>query len=263
MAGAGTTEAGTAGTAGTGPADPSRQWALVTGGARRLGAAIAEHLHGRGLNVMIHCLGSLEAAGILAERLVARRPASAVVLQADLGQAGASEALAEQVRTVAPHLALLVNNASRFYPTPFGAVDGECWKDLMGSNVRGAFFLSQALASSLAGGAIVNIVDIYARRPLPGYPVYSMAKATLEMMTRSLAVELAPDIRVNGVAPGAILWPEGDQAVDKQEAVLSRVALRRLGTPEDIAGAVAFLGLDAPYVTGQILAVDGGRSLNV
>jgi pteridine reductase len=133
----------------------------------------------------------------------------------------------------------------------------------MGSNVRGAFFLSQALAPELAGGAIVNVVDIYARRPLPGYPVYSMAKATLEMMTRSLAVELAPEVRVNGVSPGAILWPEGDDDEEGQAAVLERVALGHLGSPDDIAGAVAFLGLDAPYVTGQILAVDGGRSLNM
>ena len=235
----------------------------MTGGARRLGAAIVEHLHERGLNVIVHCLGSLEAAGQLARRLDERRPGSVVVVQADLGAPGGAESLAEQTRTVTPTLALLVNNASRFYPTPVGEVTGERWKDLMGSNVRGAFFLSQALAPVLAGGAIVNVVDIYARRPLPGYPVYSMAKATLEMMTRSLAVELAPDVRVNGVSPGAILWPEGDQDVDGQAAVLERVALGRLGSPEDIAGAVAFLGLDAPYVTGQILAVDGGRSLNV
>lgn len=243
--------------------DGSPGWVLVTGGARRLGAAIVEHLHGRGMNVIVHCLGSLEAAGELARRLVERRPASVVVVQADLGEPGGAESLAEQVRTVTPRLALLVNNASRFYPTPLGEVTGERWKDLMGSNVRGAFFLSQALAPHLAGGAIVNVVDIYARRPLPGYPVYSMAKATLEMMTRSLAVELAPEVRVNGVAPGAILWPEGDQAVEGQAALLERVALGRLGSPEDIAGAVAFLGLDAPYVTGQILAVDGGRSLNI
>ena len=243
--------------------DGSAGWALVTGGARRLGAATAEHLHGRGMNVIIHCLGSLEAAGELARRLAARRPDSVVVVQADLGEPGGAESLAEQDRTVTPRLALLVNNASRFYRTPLGEVTGEGWKDLMGSNVRGAFFLSQALAPILAGGAIVNVVDIYARRPLPGYPVYSMAKATLELMTRSLAVELAPEGRVNGVAPGAILWPEGDQDVAGQAAVLERVALGRLGSPDDIAGAVAFLGLDAPYVTGQILAVDGGRSLNI
>ena len=215
------------------------------------------------MNVIIHCLGSLEAAGRLAQRLVDRRPDSVVVVQADLGEPGGAESLAEQTRSVAAQLALLVNNASRFYPTPVGEVTGEGWKDLMGSNVRGAFFLSQALAPHLAGGAIVNVVDIYARRPLPGYPVYSMAKATLEMMTRSLALELAPEVRVNGVSPGAILWPEGDQAVDDQAALLERVALGRLGSAGDIAGAVAFLGLDAPYITGQILAVDGGRSLNI
>lgn len=243
--------------------EPAQAWALVTGAARRVGAAIAEHLHGRGLGVMIHCRDSLAEAGQLAGRLDARRPGSVVVLQADLGEPGGAESLAEQARTVAPRLALLVNNASRFYPTPVGEVTGERWKDLMGSNVRGAFFLSQALAPRLAGGAIVNVVDIYARRPLPGYPVYSMAKATLEMMTRSLAVELAPAVRVNGVSPGAILWPEGEQAVEGQAALLERVALKRMGSPEDIAGAVAFLGLDAPYVTGQILAVDGGRNLTI
>ncbi len=241
-----------------------QRWALVTGGGRRVGAEIVRHLHERGLGVMIHCLGSLEAAGELARSLDARRPGSTAVLQADLGQPGGAEQLAEQARTVAGGgLALLVNNASRFYPSPVGTVDGDTWKDLMGSNVRGAFFLSQALAPDLAGGAIVNIVDIYAQRPLRRYPVYSMAKAALEMMTRSLALELAPDVRVNGVAPGAVLWPEGDLAPEEQTELLARVALGRLGEPADIARAVAFLGLDAPYVTGQVLAVDGGRSLNV
>lgn len=212
---------------------------------------------------MIHCLGSLEAAAELARQLDKKRPGSAVVLQADLGAPGGSESLAEQARTISPALALLVNNASRFYPTPIGSVDGAAWKDLMGSNVRGAFFLSQALAPALAGGAIVNIVDIYARQPLPGHPVYSMAKAALEMMTRSLALELAPAVRVNGVSPGAILWPERGVEAAEQEEIISRVALGRLGKPQDIASAVAYLGLDAPYITGQVLAVDGGRSLNV
>lgn len=242
-------------------------WALVTGGARRVGAAIVRRLHDEGLSVMIHCLGSTGPAGALAHELEARRPGSTAVLQADLGQAGGSEALAEQARSVAGQgggrLRLLVNNASRFYPTPVGHVDGAGWKDILGSNVRGAFFLSQALVPALEGGAIINIVDIYARRPLPGYPVYSMAKAALEMMTKALALELAPEVRVNGVAPGAILWPEGEQDTEAGAALLERVALGRLGDPEDIAGAVAYLGLQAPYVTGQVLAVDGGRSLNV
>lgn len=241
-----------------------QRWALVTGGGRRVGAEIVRHLHERGLGVMIHCLGSVAEAGALARSLDADRPGSTAVLQADLGQPGGAEQLAEQARTVAGGaLTLLVNNASRFYPTPLGTVDGEAWKDLMGSNVRGAFFLSQALAPDLANGAIVNIVDIYAQRPLPRYPVYSMAKAALEMMTRSLALELAPKVRVNGVAPGAVLWPEGDLAPEAQDELLARVALGRLGEPADIARAVVFLGLDAPYVTGQVLAVDGGRSLNV
>lgn len=238
-------------------------WALVTGGARRVGAAIVEALHERGLGVMIHCLGSLEEAGALARRLEDRRAGSTVVLQADLGQPGGAEGLAEQVRTLGHPLALLVNNASRFYATPLGSVDGEQWKDLMGSNVRGAFFLSQALAPALEDGAIVNILDIYARRPLRAYPVYSMAKAALEMMTRALALELAPGVRVNGVAPGAVLWPEGNAAPEDREALLAKVALGRMGSPRDIADAVAWLGLDAPYVTGQVLAVDGGRSLNI
>jgi len=246
---------------------PDAPWALVTGGARRLGAATVTALHARGLNVMVHCLGSLEEAGELARALEAQRPGSTVVLQADLGKPGGAEGLAEQARTVTPQLALLVNNASRFYPTPLGEVDGEAWKDLMGSNVRGAFFLSQALAPALAGGAIVNVVDIYARRPLPGYPVYSMAKAALEMMTRTLALELAPRVRVNGVSPGAILWPEPGMGAGmegaEQAAVLERIALGRCGEPEDVAGAIAYLGLDAPYVTGQVLAVDGGRSLHI
>ncbi len=240
-----------------------QSWALVTGGARRVGEAIVRTLHARGENVMIHCLGSVEAAGELARELDARRPGSTVVLQADLGQPGGPESLAEQARTVSPRLALLVNNASRFYPTPVGEVDGEAWKDLMGSNVRGAFFLCQALAPALAGGAIVNIVDIHARRPMPRFPVYSMAKAALEMMTRSLALELAPEVRVNGVSPGAVMWPEGEQSEQEREALLAKVALGRLGTPEDVATAVAWLGLDAPYVTGQVVAVDGGRSLNM
>ncbi|MEM1412867.1 MAG: pteridine reductase [Pseudomonadota bacterium] len=250
------------------PSDSSPPaWALVTGSARRLGAAIVETLHGRGLNVLIHRLGSIEAAAALATRLDGRRSGSAVVLQADLGAPEGPAGLAEQVRTVAGQqggrLALLVNNASRFYPTALGAIEDKDWDDLVQSNVRGAFFLSQALAPELSGGAIVNVVDIYARRPLPGYPVYSMAKAAVEMMTKSLALELAPAVRVNGVSPGAILWPEGDEDTVGQAELLSRVALGRLGMPEDVAGAVAFLGLDAPYVTGQILAVDGGRSLNV
>lgn len=238
-------------------------WALVTGGSRRIGAAIAAHLHARGCGVLIHYHGSEAAARDLAARLDEARPGSAHALRADLCAKDGPRRLADAALDVTPELALLVNNASRFYPTPFGETTPEQWRDLMGSNVRGAFFLTQALAGALDGGAVVNLVDIYARRPLPGHAVYSMAKAALEMMTLALARDLAPAVRVNGVAPGAILWPEeGDGEGDRSE-ILARVALGRRGAPEDIAGAVAYLGLDAPYVTGQVLAVDGGRSLNV
>ncbi|MEJ2535288.1 MAG: pteridine reductase [Gammaproteobacteria bacterium] len=238
-------------------------WALVTGAARRIGAAIAEALHARGCGVIVHYHGSGTEATDLVARLNGRRRDSAQALQADLCARDGPDRLAAAALDITPSLGLLVNNASRFYPTAFGATTPAQWQDLMGSNVRGAFFLTQALAGALEGGAVVNIVDIHARRPLPGHAVYGMAKAALEMMTLSLARELAPSVRVNGVAPGAILWPEHDGAGEERADILSRVPLGRCGAPEDIAGAVAYLGLDAPYVTGQVLAVDGGRSLNL
>lgn len=237
-------------------------WVLVTGAARRIGAAIAERLHGRGCTVIIHYRGSDDEARTLAARLNEARPDSAHLAQADLTDLDGPQQLADLVQALTPKLGLLVNNASRFYATQVGAVTHEAWKDLMGSNLRGPWFLTQALLAALRGGAVVNILDIHGRRPLRGHPVYSMAKAGLEMMTLSLARELAPHTRVNGVAPGAILWPEDDPVADPM-AILSRVAMRRMGAPEDIAGAVEYLGLDAEYVTGQVLAVDGGRSLNM
>jgi len=238
------------------------RWALVTGAARRIGAAIAERLHARGCTVIIHFHGSEAAARALAMRLNDSRPDSAHLAQADLTDPEGPHQLAARVRNLTPRLALLVNNASRFYATDMGAVSLEQWRDLMGSNLRGPFFLTQSLLDELRDGAIVNILDIHARRPMSGHAVYSVAKAGLEMMTMALARELAPHTRVNGVAPGAILWPENEPVLDPQ-VILSRVAMRRMGTPEDIAGAVAYLGLDADYVTGQVLAVDGGRSLNM
>lgn len=237
--------------------------ALVTGAARRIGAAIAGHLHARGCDVIIHHHSSVGEARDLAERLNRERPGSAHLAAADLTADDGPQALAERVRELTGDLRLLVNNASRFFATPPGEVSHQTWKDLVGSNLRGPFFLTQALLPELAGGAIVNVLDIHARRPMPGYSVYSIAKAGLEMMTLALARDLGPAIRVNGVAPGAILWPEHQTDKGEQESILSRVALGRLGSPEDIAGAVAFLGLDADYVTGQVLAVDGGRSLNI
>lgn len=241
--------------------------ALVTGAARRIGAAVVRRLHARGCEVIIHYHSSAADADKLAADLNRQRSGSAGTLQADLTAKDGPQQLAQQVLARTSQLAVLVNNASRFYPTPVGSIEFSHWQDLMGSNARAPLFLSQYLAEALRGGAVVNILDIHARRPMAGHSVYCMAKSALEMMTLSLACELAPDIRVNGVAPGAILWPEheqpGAEADAARQELLSRVALGRLGEPDDIASAVAYLALDAPYVTGQVLAVDGGRSLNM
>jgi pteridine reductase len=215
--------------------------------------------------VFLHYYASAEHAEGLVAQFNHERPGSAMALQADLALDGGAEALAEAVRAHTGQLDLLVNNASRFFPTPIGDVSQASWDKLFGSNLRGAFFLSQALLPELraAEGSIVNIVDIHAERPMREHTVYCMAKAGLAMMTRSLARELGPDIRVNGVAPGAILWPEDEPPERVKQHILGRTALKKMGAPQDIAEAVVYLGLDAPYVTGQILAVDGGRSLNI
>lgn len=247
-------------------AKSSGRMALVTGGARRIGAVIAEALHAEGCDVIIHYRNSEADARDLAGRLNADRPDSAHLVRADLVADDGPARLAEQVASIAPRLTLLVNNASRFYPTPIGQASYDDWKALMGSNARGPFFLTQALRESLRGGAVVNVLDIHAQRPLRAHTIYCMAKAALGMMTLSLARELAPDVRVNAVAPGAILWPEagaGAESERTRQAILDRTALGRVGSPGDVAGAVVFLGLHADYVTGQVLAVDGGRSLYV
>jgi pteridine reductase len=239
--------------------------ALVTGAARRVGASIASVLHARGCDVLLHYRSSEADAARLAGELNAVRPASAILVQADIAHGDGPGELAAKVRAHTDCLDVLVNNASRFYPTPFGDVGFETWKDLMGSNVRGPFFLSQALLPELrrGKGAIINILDIHAEKPMRKHTVYCMAKSALQMMTRSLARELGPDIRVNGVSPGAIMWPEDEPPDSVKDYILARTVMKRIGSPEDIAGAVAFLALDAPYVTGQVLAVDGGRNLNI
>jgi len=238
---------------------------LVTGAARRIVASIASALHARGCDVLLHYRSSKGEAAVLAQELNTARPDSALLVQADLSLSDGPQHLAGQVREHTDKLDLLVNNASRFYPTPLGEVDYEAWKDLMGSNVRGPFFLSQALLPELkqAKGAIINILDIHAEKPMRKHTVYCMAKSALLMMTRSLARELGPEIRVNGVSPGAIMWPEHEPSESVQDYILERTVMKKIGSPRDIAGAVVFLGLDAPYVTGQVLAVDGGRSLNI
>ncbi|NCF62099.1 MAG: pteridine reductase [Gammaproteobacteria bacterium] len=243
----------------------SRKTALVTGAAARIGAEITETLHKRGCDVLIHYNSNREGAQKLAGRLNAERSRSAFLAQADLSSPDGIESLADQVHKHFDRLDLLVNNASRFYPTIAGETHAWQWDDLLNSNLRGPFFLVQALLEKLriAGGSVVNIVDIHAERPMREHPVYCISKAGLAMMTKSLAKELGPSIRVNGVSPGAILWPEHEPDAGNKQSILGRTALGRLGSPADIASAVAYLALDAPYVTGQILSVDGGRSLNI
>lgn len=239
--------------------------ALVTGAARRIGACIARALHLRGCNVILHYHGSSSQARQLAAGLNGIRADSASTVQADLGDDASIKHMASEVSARTDHLDLLVNNASRFFPTVVGETTRRQWDELVGSNLSGPYFLTQALLPQLsaANGSVVNIVDVHALRPMRGHAVYSMAKAGLQMMTLALARDLGPVIRVNGVAPGAILWPENDMPSEQQEKILSRTVMGKAGRPEDIASAVVYLGLDATYVTGQVLAVDGGRSLNI
>lgn len=240
--------------------------ALVTGGAKRVGAAIARRLHSEGANLMLHYRGSEREAKALREELNAARANSVALVQADLLDV---QGLAEIVRNTVnrfERLDALINNASAFFPTPVGEMTPANWESLIGANLRAPLFLSQAAASHLkkAGGAIVNITDIHAERPLKGYVIYSIAKTGLVGLTRSLARELAPEVRVNGVAPGAIVWPEDGSWDDlTRQRIVSHTLLRRTGDPDDIARAVYYLIAEAPYVTGQIIAVDGGRSINI
>ena len=237
--------------------------ALVTGAAHRIGAAIARRLHAAGMDLAIHYRASATAAEILATELNARRPGSVTLLQADLLDHAALGPLVEEAVAALGHLDLLVNNASTFYPTPVAEATPEQWDELLGSNLRAPFFLAQAALPHLRErhGAIVNIVDIHAQRPLGGHPIYSIAKAGLAMLTKSLARELGPEVRVNGVAPGAILWPEAGLSAAEQQAILDQAVLGRLGDPDDIARAVLYLYRDAGYVTGHVLPVDGGQSV--
>ena len=236
---------------------------LVTGGARRVGAAITRRLHAAGANLIVHYRDSDADADKLVAELNGVRPKSAQKVKAELLAPIAPRALVGAARDAFGRLDILVNNASAFFPVALGAIEPSHWEELIGSNLRAPLFIAQEAAPELAKqeGAIVNIVDIHAERPLKGYAVYSIAKAGLAALTRSLAVELAPRVRVNGVSPGAIAWPEDGQfEPSERERVVATTPLGRTGTPEDIAQAVHFLAC-APYVTGQILAVDGGRSI--
>jgi pteridine reductase len=237
---------------------------LVTGGARRVGAAIVRMLHGCGARLAIHCRRSHLEAEALAAELNAQRPGSAQVYVADLLDLEALPGLVQAVLAHSDRLDVLVNNASTFYPTPFGTITPAQWQDLMGSNLQAPLFLTQAAAPALraAHGLVINIADIHGLRGLRDYSVYSAAKAGLVHLTRSLARELAPEVRVNAIAPGPVLWPEDAASLDaeRQREIVARTLLKRPGSPEDVARAVRFFATDAPYVTGQLLAVDGGRS---
>ncbi len=237
--------------------------ALVTGAAKRIGAAISTALHDNGANVVVHYRNSANDARSLVHELQATRHDSAIAVQADLNDTAELPGLIDQVVSWHGRLDILVNNASSFYPTPPGTITEEHWDDLVGSNFKAPLFLSQAAIPALSEsrGSIVNIVDIHAQRPLRNHTVYGPAKAALAMLTRSLAKDLAPDVRVNGVAPGAILWPEDDMSDATKASILEQVPLERPGEPADVAELVLYLVRDANYVTGQIIAVDGGRSI--
>lgn len=236
---------------------------MVTGAARRVGAEIVRVLHDAGASVVIHCHDSQDSAHALADELDAARPGSVLLLAADLRDLSTHAMLVSQACERFGGLDLLVNNASTFYPTPFGSITVEQWQDLLGVNVQAPLFLTQAAAPALRArrGAVVNIVDIHGLRPLGAHTAYSVAKAGLIMLTRSLARELAPDVRVNAVAPGAVMWPENGMDETRKQRILEQTPLHRPGSPQDIARTVLFFAADAPYVTGQILAVDGGRSI--
>ncbi len=237
--------------------------ALVTGAAKRVGAAIAEALHGAGADVVIHFGRSGEAARALAERLEARRPGSTALVSADLRCREERERVIPQAAAAFDRLDLLVNNASSFQPTAIGAIGEAEWDDLIGSNLKAPLFLSQAAVPWLRrrGGLIVNMLDVYARRPLGGYPLYCAAKAGLQMLTYALARELGPDIRVNGVAPGPVLRPDDMEAAVWDRAILEHIPLQREGQPADVAACVLYLATGGSYVNGQVIAVDGGRYL--
>ena len=237
--------------------------AVITGGARRIGASIARTLHPEGMKLVIPYLASHYAARELQAELHHHRPDSVLLVGTDLLDPAKLEKLVSQATTEFGQLDVLVNNASSFYPTPIGQTTDKQWEELIGVNLKAPYFLSQAAAGALteSNGCIINLVDIYAERPLKNHPVYNVAKTGLIGLTRALARELGPEVRVNAVSPGAILWPEGDVDETAQQRLISRTPLKRTGNPTDIAQTVLFLVRDAEFLTGQIVNVDGGRSI--
>lgn len=235
---------------------------LITGAARRVGAAVARAAHEAGANVVVHHRGSTAEAAALVAELNQLRQGSARAIAGDLLDPATPARLVEFALATFGGLDVLVNNASSFYPTPVGTITAGQWDDLIGSNLRAPLFLTQEATPALRAkrGLILNLIDIHGFRPLKRHPVYCAAKAGLVMLTQSLARELGPEIRVNGIAPGPVLWPESPMEPGQREAIIERTALKRAGTPADVARTALFFMCDAPYITGQILAVDGGRS---
>ena len=242
----------------------SDQVALVTGSAKRIGAEIVRKLHAEGMHVILHYNGSKDAAHVLADELNAQRNGSVTPISFDLLKVAQLSTFAEEVIGIKGRLDALINNASTFFPTPIEDLSIQQWDNLVGVNLQAPLFLSNACADQLKQqhGCIINIVDIHGDRPLKGYTLYSIAKAGLIMLTKSLARELAPNIRVNGVAPGAIMWPEVKEYEPIHQQIIERTALKREGHPKDIADTTWFLIHSADYITGQIIAVDGGRTLS-
>lgn len=242
----------------------SSRVALVTGSAKRIGAEVIRRLHAEGLRVILHYNGSEESAQSIADELNALRQDSVTIIQFNLLDIDQLDSFAANVLAIWGRLDILVNNASTFYPTPLEDINIDQWNSLVGVNLQAPLFLTKALAPSLGTqkGCVVNIVDIHSDRPLKGYTIYCIAKAGLAMLTKSLARELAPDVRVNGVSPGAIMWPEVEDYEPMHQEIIDRTALKREGNPADIADTVWFLVSSANYITGQIIAVDGGRTLS-
>ena len=238
---------------------------LITGGARRVGAAVVRRLHAAGANLVVHYRSSAKQARELRDELAGGRPDSVVLVQGDLLKPANLSGLMKDALKAYGRIDALINNASSFYPTALGEITEKAWDDLVGTNLKAPLFLAQAASRELrkTHGAIVNIIDIHAEFPMKNYVVYNVAKGGLLALTRSLARELGPEIRVNGVAPGTILWPEEDAWKDElaRQRIMNQTALKRIGEPDDIAKAVEFLLVSAPYITGQVLAVDGGRSV--
>ena len=240
-----------------------KKWALVTGGSKRIGAKIVETLHNNGFNVAIHYNSSSDTADQLCAELNAKRQDSSIAIGADLIDQDSLDNLIPSLIETTQRLDVLVNNASTFYPTPIEKITLEDWENLFGTNLKAPLFLAKYAAKHLkqSEGIIINIIDIHAKKPLKEHPIYGSAKSGLAMLTRSLASDLAPDVRVNGISPGLILWPENNPSEQVKNNIVQQIPLKKIGASEDIANCVMFLIEDAPYITGEIIAVDGGRSM--